>query len=285
MKNPKTKKGALKELKHMGQMDISNTNLTKRLLVFTPSRGLVRMEWVHSRYGQIIPTNFSMVDMVQYLSPYVPVGYQLADAQNLMAKVVVEGDYQWIIYIEDDNMLPPNTFRIFNEYMIDGQIPIVSGLYFTKSQPPEPILYRGRGTGYFNDFKVGDLVWADGIPFGCRLENAAFIKEAWKTSPEYMVNGEKTRRVFSQPQAMYQSPDGSGYETIGGTTDLEWCKRIMEEDLFTKAGFPQYSKKKYPFLVDTNVLVKHIDQSGVQWPTLIPHRFQPNHERGSRTIE
>ncbi len=284
MKNPKDKKGALEELKHMGEMTIATSNATKRLLIFTPSRGLVRMEWVHARFGQIIPTNFSLVDMVQYLSPYVPIGYQLADAQNLMAKVVVEGDFEWIIYIEDDNVLPPDTFRRLNEYMIDGSIPIVSGLYFTKSQPPEPILYRGRGNGYFADFKLGDLVWADGIPFGCRLEHAGFIKAAWETSPEYFVNGEKTRRVFSQPQAIYDAPSGKGYETIGGTTDLEWCRRIMHEDLFKQAGFPAYSKKKYPFLVDTNILVKHIDQSGKQWPTEVPLRFKPDYGEQKREI-
>ncbi len=282
-KNPKTTAAALKDLKHMGEMSISPESPSKRVLIFTPSRGLVRMEWVHARYGQIIPTNFSLVDMTQYLSPYIPIGYQLADAQNLMAKVVVEGDYEWVIYVEDDNVLPPDTFRRFNEYMIDGRIPIISALYFTKSQPPEPIIYRGRGNGYFDKFKLGDLVWADGIPFGCRLEHASFIKEAWKDSPEYIVGQEVTRRVFSQPQAMYQNESG-GFETIGGTTDLEWCTRIMKDDLFTKAGFPEYSKKKYPFLVDTNLLVKHIDQAGKQWPTEVPLRYRPGTGEAKREI-
>lgn len=283
-KNPKNKEDALAALKHMGEMVVNPSNLVKRVLVFTPSRGLVRMEWVHARYGQIIPTNFSLVDMTQYLSPYIPLGYQLADAQNLMAKVVVEQDFEWVIYIEDDNVLPADTFRRFNEYMIDGRVPIVSALYFTKSQPPEPLIYRGRGNGYFADFKLGDLVWADGIPFGCRLEHASFIKAAWETSPEYVVGHEVTRRVFSQPQAMYQSPDGKSYETIGGTTDLEWCKRIMQDDLFSKAGFPDYSKKKHPFLVDTNILVKHIDQSGKIWPTEVPLRYKPGTGQVKREI-
>ena len=70
----------------------------KRIFMFTPSTGLVRMEWVQSRYSQIIPTNWSMVDVIQFLNPFVSIGYQLADAQNLMAKHVVEGDYEWVIY-------------------------------------------------------------------------------------------------------------------------------------------------------------------------------------------
>lgn len=283
-KNPKTVAGALKELKSMGEAPINTSNWNKRLLIFTPSRGLLRMEWVHSRYGQIIPTNFSMVDMVQFISPYIPIGYQLADAQNLMAKKVVEDGYEWVIYVEDDNLLPIDTFRRFNEYMIEGQIPVVSALYFTKSDPPEPLVYRGRGNGYFDKFKLGDLVWASGIPFGCRLEHASLIRAAWETSPEYIVNGEKTRRVFSQPTAIYQKPDGVHYETIGGTTDLEWCKRIIEEDLFAKAGFHKFSKKENPFLVDTNIFVQHIDHSGTKWPITLPKKYQPD-GGGPKTIE
>lgn len=272
----KQTKKALKELKHMGDMPVNKEKWNKRLLIFTLSRGLVRMEWVHGRYGQIIPTNWSMVEMVQFLSPYVPVGYQLADAQNLMAKKVVEDGYEWVLYIEDDNVMPPDTFRRMNEYMIEGKIPVVSGLYFTKSQPPEPIVYRGSGNGYFDKFKLGDLVWADGVPFGCRLESGALIRAAWENSPEIIIAGEKTRQVFSQPQAIFDSAKGKINETIGGTTDLAWCKRIMEEDLFTKAGFPEFSKKKYPFLVDTNIFVQHIDQSGVRWPMEIPLKYKPD---------
>lgn len=270
----------------MGEAPVGpKDNWNKRILVFTPSRGLVRMEWVHARYGQIIPTNFSMVQMTQFISPYIPIGYQLADAQNLMAKKVVEDDYEWIIYIEDDNVIPPDTFRKFNEYILDGRFPIVSGLYFTKSNPPEPLVYRGRGNGYFSDFKLGDLVWADGIPFGCRLEHGSLIKAAWENAPEYIVAGEKTRRVFKQPEVQYLDPEKGGYATIGGTTDLEWCRQIMEEDLFTKAGFPQYSKKLYPFLVDTSIFVKHIDQDGVQHPVAIPAKYKPDDGSTPRTIE
>lgn len=248
---------------------------TTRVLIFTPSRGLVRTEWVQSRYGQIIPTNWSMVEMTQFVSPYLPIGYQLADAQNLMAKKVVEDDYEWVIYIEDDNLLPPNTIRTFNEYMIDKKVPVVSGVYFTKSVPPEPLIYRGKGNGYFNDWKFGDLVWADGIPFGCRLEHASLIKEAWKTSPEYRVGEEVTRRVFDQPGRIIYNPEHSGVESVVGTTDLAWCKRIIEEDLFTKAGWPEYAKMKYPFLVDTNIFVRHIDQNGRIYPLEVPRKFQP----------
>ena len=131
---------------------------TNRVLIFTPTRGIVRMEWVMTRYNQIIPTNWSHVDLQQFLSPYIALEYQLADAQNLLAKRVVEGDYEWIIYLEDDNMLPPDLFIKLNQYMNDKKVPVVSGIYFTKSNPTEPILYRGRGNSYYRNWKFGDKV-------------------------------------------------------------------------------------------------------------------------------
>lgn len=262
-----------KELKYNGEAPRNTTNWNKRVLLFTPSRGLVRTEWVQARYGQIVPTNWSMVEMVQFVSPYMPIEYQLADAQNLMAKKVVEDDYEWIIYIEDDNVIPPDTIVRFNEYINQGDVPVVSGLYFTKGHPAEPLLYRGSGNSYFRDWKMGDKVWVDGIPFGCRLEHASLIKEAWKNSAEYMINGEKTRRVFEQPNRIIWNEQKQGYEAIRGTTDLAWCKRIINERLLEKAGFKDIQKKPYPFLVDTNIFVKHIDQNGRQYPLQIPKEF------------
>lgn len=247
---------------------------SKRVLIFTPSRGLVRMEWVQARYGQIIPTNWSYAELKQFISDYIPVHYQLADAQNLMAKHVVENDYEWIIYIEDDNIIPPDFLIRCNEYMIEGKHPVVSGLYFTKSRPPEPLIYRGRGNGYYDKWKMGDVVECDGIPFGARLEHANLIREAWKTSPEYIVAGQVTRRVFESPFERWYDPEKGGFGGRTGTTDLAWCSRIINEGLLAKAGFPNIQKKKYPFLVDTNILVQHIDQSGRVWPEAIPDRYQ-----------
>lgn len=245
----------------------------KRVLFFTPSRGLVRSEWVDARYAQIFPTNWSMVSMKQSISPYMPIQYQLADAQNLMAKIVVEQDFEWVIYVEDDNIIPPDLLQKFNQYMLDGIVPVVSGIYFTKSDPPEPLLYRGVGNSYYKDWKMGDLVWVDGIPFGCRLEHAGLIKAAWKNSPEYRVGDTVTRRVFEQPNRLIFNRERGGYEGLSGTTDLEWCKRCIREKLFSKAGFPDFDKMPYPYLVDTTIFVKHIDQNGTQFPLEIPKRF------------
>ena len=157
----------MSKLKYQGTEIVKNNDpnaWSKRVLLFTPTLGLIRAEWVQGRYGQTIPTNWSHVELIQYISSYIPVGYQLADAQNLMAKTVIEGDYDWVIYLEDDNIPPPNMLLKFNQYMQKDEIPVVSGIYFTKSYPSEPVLYRGRGTGAYTKWKMGDKVWVVGTP-------------------------------------------------------------------------------------------------------------------------
>lgn len=245
---------------------------TNRILIAVPTTGLVRMEWVMSKYGQIIPTNWSQVEMLQWMNTYAPLEYQLPDAENLIAKQVIDGDYEWLLSLEQDNVIPPDTFIRLNEYMTENKVPILSGLYYTKSNPPEPIVYRGRGNGSFRDFKLGDKIWADGIPFGLTLIHGSIIKAIWNESEEYKVGDITTRRVFALPDLNEGSHGFENREEIGrfsytrGTTDLNFCKRIMRDNIFTKAGWPEYQKKKYPFLVDTNILVQHIDNNGRMYP-------------------
>lgn len=250
---------------------LPNTGQWKnRLLIGTPTTGLVRIEWVMARYGQIIPCNWSATDAIQWTSTYAPLQYLVADAQNLIVRTVIEKDMEWLLLIESDNVIPHDAFIRINQYMLDKKVPIVSGLYFTKSDPPEPLVYRGRGNSYYKDWKMGDLVWADGVPTGFILIHASILKAMWDESAEYAINGQVTRRVFEQPEKIWHDPESGGFHLTVGTSDLAFCERVMKEGFFTKAGWPEYQKKQYPFLVDTNIFVRHIDENGRQFPLRNP---------------
>lgn len=247
--------------------DSGNAGYVNRVLVGTATTGLVRMEWVCARYGQIIPTNWSMVQALHFMDGYVPLRYQVADAQNLIVRELIQNDFEWLLLVEHDTMPPPDAFVRFNEYMRRGDIPVVSGLYYTKTTPPEPLVYRGRGTGAYDQFALGDLVWCDGVPAGCLLIHGALLREMWKDAEEYEVRpGVKVRRVFEAPARQWFDPESNQYNAVTGTSDLEWCLRVMENGVFARAGWKAYQDMAYPFLVDTNILCSHIDQNGVQYP-------------------
>lgn len=252
--------------KYTSKLDKNKGVWHNRILIATPCTGLVRVEWMMARYGQIIPTNWSQVEMMQWINSYVPLQYLLPDAENLIAKEVVEKKFEWLLQIEEDNVLPFDFFVKINQYMQKGNVPIVSGLYWTKSNPTEPIIYRGRGNGAFRDFKIGDKVWCDGFGFGATLIHGSLIKALWDESEEYEVNGQRTRKVFNLPDRRWGSPDEGGYGAVRGTTDLQFYTRLQEDGIYEKAGWKKYQNKKYPLLCDTTMEVKHITQTGMVYP-------------------
>ena len=257
-------------------LHINKEKFQNRLLIGTPMTGLVRAEWVFARYGQIIPTNWSVADVVQFLSSHIPLGYQVADAYNIILKTAIEQKYEWILFIEHDNIIPPDGFVKINQYMIEGKIPVVGGLYFTKSDPPEPLVYRGQGTGPYENWKLGDKVWVDGLPFGFTLIHMSILHEMWNDSPEYITSGVVTRKVFITPNEVARDPEHNVYFANTGTQDLNWCRRAIEGKYLERAGWPEYQKKEYPFLIDTSIFLKHITQEGVQYPLSIPEKFLPS---------
>ena len=274
-KAKRTEYGAPKDKKDLIPLrnimvDSNNPGYMNRVLVATPAgTGSVRMEWVLARYGQIIPMNWSMVQYTQFMNSFVPYRYTVPDAQNLIVQEAVKGDFEWLILIEDDNVLPPDAFFRWNKYMQERKVPVVSGLYFSKSKPSEPLIFRGRGTSVHWDWKFGDKVWCDGVPTGSLLVHMSLMKVLYNESPEYLVGGKggtMARRVFEIPQQMWVSDEG--FNSLVGTTDLQWCTRVMRDKVFERAGWKEYQKKKYPFCVDTNIFVKHIDRNtGEQFPT------------------
>ena len=121
------------------------------------------------------------------------------------------------------------------------------------------------------------------------LIHGSIIRAIWNESEEYKIGDQVTRRVFDLPDKI--SPTSclnqvERFSSIRGTTDLNFCKRIMRDDIFKKAGWPQYSKKKYPFLVDTDIFVQHIDERGRMYPLGgVPLKYAPKPGSKPKTIK
>lgn len=239
----------------------------RRILVGVPMTGLIRVEWAMARWGQIIPTNWGIVDCLQYISQVTPLGYDVANARNIIAHVAMERGFEWLLFIDSDTIPPPDAFIKFNDYMRKGDIPVVCGLYFCKSDPPEPLVYRGRMNSYFRDFKIGEKFWIDGIPMGMTLIKVDILRAMAKDAPSYVAGGNVTcQKIFDTPQFIWTDPESPGIRTMQGTEDLAWCDRVMKGGYLEKAGFPKMQKKKYPFLCDSSIFAFHIDMNGVKYP-------------------
>lgn len=242
-------------------------NIQNKLLFATPTVGNIRMEWAAARYGQVIPSNYSKVDMIQYLNSFIPLRYSIADAENLIVQEAVTKGYEWLFINEDDTILPPDALIRINEYIRSRKYPIVSGLYFTRSDPAEPMVYRGRGNSYFTDWKLGEKVMVDGVPVGCFLIDVRLLRAVWEDSPEYIISGSVVaRRVFETPGKTWFNAEKGSQEMLVGTSDLDFCKRVIEGG-YLEEHWPDLAKEKYPFVIDTAMNCMHIDRnSGIQYP-------------------
>jgi len=243
-----------------------NSRPQKRVIVGIPMTGTLRSEWVMARYGQVIPCNWSQNDFVQWVDQYSPLRFMVADARNIIAKHAVEEGFEWMVFIDHDVILPHLFLVTINDYMIEGKTPVFGGLYFTKSVPSEPLIYRGRGNGYFAKWKMGDKVWVDGMGLGCHVIHSSILKALYDNSEEYTVAGEAVRKVFETPTRIFYDPETQTFNTQTGTEDLEFYSRIMREGIFEKAGWPGFTKKRYPYLCDTSLFCYHIDEAGQKYP-------------------
>ncbi len=251
----------VREIRHV-ILDSGDPGYINRLLLGTASQGTVRIEWHSAVRGLIVPTNWSMVSMVQPISSFVPLRFSTADAQNLMVRELIVHDFEWLLMLEEDTIPPADLFVRLNQYMRDDPHPVVSALYYTKSEPSEPLIYRGRGNGAFLNFKMGEKVWCDGVPTGCLLVHSALLRAMWQEAEEYQVYGQTTRRVFETPVRSWINPETGMVNTITGTSDLDWCTKVMRGGYFKKAGWGAFQRKKYPFLVDTALRCQHITPDG-----------------------
>lgn len=260
------RKGPVRE-SVMTVLDSGDETYLKRILIGTPVTGLVRIEWAFARFGQIMPVNWTAVSSPEPVPSIAPLRYTVADAQNIIVHRAVQEDYEWLLLLEHDVVLPVGTFVMLDEYMREGKVPVVSGLYYTRSRPSMPLIFRGRGNGVFLKWSPGDLVWCDGVPTGILLIHSSLLKVMYHDSPEYVVKpGLAVRRVFDTPARQWYDPETRAFNWVLGTSDLEWCSRVMREGYFKKAGWPEYQKRKWPFLVDTRMVCGHINPDGGQFP-------------------
>lgn len=241
-----------------------------KVYIATPTLGVIRAEWAQARWGAVTPCNWCNSGSFYGYMQSFPMGYLVADAQNVAIDDAIKNNAEWLLLIEDDVVIPADLFLRLNDYMRDANIPIVSGLYYVKGKYPEPMVYRGRGNSFYGKWRLGDKVWVDGVPTGCLLVHMSILRLMWSESPEYMTAfGRKVRKVFETPARSWTDPETGQGKLALGTSDLYWCDRVMREKVLERSGWKKIAKKEYPYLVDTNIFCKHIDLStGVMYPVI-----------------
>jgi glycosyltransferase involved in cell wall biosynthesis len=177
-------------------------------------------------------------------------GREVGDARNHIVEQAIKANAEYLLFLDDDTMPPPNLFIKLLSLKKD----IASGLYCTKTLPSYPLIFEREGEGCFGDWKLGDLVRVWGCGMGATLINMRVFTEGKIEKPYF-----KTERL-----AAYKDPETQGWYYRSGTEDLYFLDKAMH------AGYETY--------VDTSLHCYHFDRnSGMMYPF---GTFEEWYERG-----
>lgn len=118
--------------------------------------------------------------------PISPDSMEVGEARNECVEKAREAGAAHILFIDYDVMPPPNALV----RLLSHKLPIVGGVYHSKSVPSYPLLWVKGWPGAFEDYEMGDLVSVSGMGMGCTLIRMDVFdkleKPYFKTIPGYV---------------------------------------------------------------------------------------------------
>jgi SAM-dependent methyltransferase len=128
------------------------------VVVGIPSFGMVSTYFLTARLSQQFPLVSSAVDKIVLNKP-------IADARNEIVQYALDQGANYIFWLDDDVIPPPDAF--LKMYMSGKDI--INGVYWSKSNPPMPLLFRNHLEGPYLDWHFGDLIEIDAAGNGLTL--------------------------------------------------------------------------------------------------------------------
>lgn len=122
--------------------------------------------FAQARQGQMFPLVSSSMD-------YYCVGKPIAEARNEIVQYAIDNDAMYIYWLDDDVIPPQDAFLKLWKHQKD----IINGVYWSKSNPPMPLLFRGHLGMPYLDWHVGDLIEIDAAGNGLTLVKTEVYKK------------------------------------------------------------------------------------------------------------
>lgn len=204
-----------------------------------PRLAPVTTQWHRAVSNLVMPTNFNKVNVQTD-------GMEVGDARNKAAQLVLDAKPRpkYLLFIDYD-VLPMHdaVTKLLYRAQTNPDFDIFAGVYCSKTDTPEPLIYNNWGEGPYWDWAVGDILGLNpdnpivGVHMGMTLIRASLF--------ERLESTEDKPWFLTQNRAEFNS---TGLQFVHGTEDLYFCKRAVEE-----VGAK--------ILVDTSVLCGHIDNS------------------------
>jgi len=110
---------------------------------------LVPIQWALAHMNLVTPLNCTM----SYLCEYSRLS---AEARQIMTKHAIRMGAQYLLFWDDDTLPGPYDLMIMRNWMErNPEAGAISGVYTTRMEPNEPLIYTEHGVGAAWDFPMG----------------------------------------------------------------------------------------------------------------------------------
>jgi len=181
-------------------------------------------EWALALATQNYPLNLSR--------SFCAIGGVATDiARNKAVEYALEKKSNYIWFLDDDVQPPFFALRqlIYSLEQSSDNTMVSTGIYFSKQDPTEPVIYKELGMGAFWKWKVDTKFEVGGCGAGCMVVKTELFRHLkppyFKTTDNVIVEGTETQN--------------------SGTEDLYFCKKVRD------AGFK--------IVADAKVICNHWD--------------------------
>jgi hypothetical protein len=137
------------------------------VLVAIPTFGMVPIQFLQSQVVMATPIHTT-------IGYAFVIGEEIGKARNLLAEQAIEQKYKYILFRDDDVMIPREALqRLYGLHA-----PITAGVYYSKTYPPEPLIFKNGHIAGVQEWSVGDILRdVDSCGMGCTMiETEVFLK-------------------------------------------------------------------------------------------------------------
>jgi hypothetical protein len=215
------------------------------VVVAVPSSGRpVPIEWAMAIATLAYPVGQNHAWQISKADPASRVMTRDIQRETLVERALALGA-EYLMFFDDDTVPPSHAIQSL--WYVLSQNPkaaIAAGIYCTKSDFPEPIVYMNLGDGAFWNWTLGDIFKCQGIGTGCMMVRLSALKDI--------------------PKPWFKDALGNvaPHKAMCGDIELDVVSETMSDDLYfcrkvTAAG--------YEIIAHGGVLPLHIGQDGKQF--------------------
>jgi len=147
-----------------------------------------------------------------------------AKARQKVVEQARNNNSKYLMFLDTDVFPPPDVIT----KLMSHNKPITCGIYYMKSSPAQPVIFKKMGSGPYWDFPVEELIEIDGSGLGCTLidmdvfdkfeeKGLPFFDENWLHVKE---DGSKVRVKVGEDHYFFIKAKELGYQTYCDTSIL-----------------------------------------------------------------